>query len=124
MNPYAGAYRRNQAVNRRIHRRSVFSGAMFTFFLLFIASCILVGKRTVGQQLLNEVQSLKVERKRLITEQSIYMSRKQEFLSRERIIDFARERLGLDFPEPGQVQWVRMEKATYSAGSLADENRQ
>ncbi len=123
MNPYAGAYRRNQAVNRRIRRRSVFSGALFAFFLLFIASCILVGKRTVGQQLLNEVQNLKVERKRLITEQSIYMSRKQEFLSRERIIAYARERLGLDFPEPGQVQWVRMEKVDENAGSAADKNR-
>ncbi len=119
MNPYAGAYKRNQVVNRRIQRRTAFSGALFAFFLLFLASCVLVCKRTVGQQLLIEVQNLKSERKRLITEQSIYLSRKQEFLSRERIIAFARERLGLDFPEPGQVRWVRLESNT--AGSVATD---
>ncbi|MCE5270494.1 hypothetical protein LLH00_04350 [bacterium] len=117
MNPYAGAYRRNQVVNRRIQRRTAFSGALVAFFLLFLASCVLVGKRTVGQQLLIEVQNLKSEHKRLITEQSIYISRKQEYLSRERIIAFARERLGLDFPEPGQVRWVRLESTAAGTGA-------
>ena len=111
MNPYGYEYRKSQVINRRQRRRSVFSGGALVLLLIFLASSALVYKRTLGQQLLIEVQNLKVEHKRLITEQSIYLGRKQEYLSRERIVAYATERLGLEFPEPSKVLWIRLESA-------------
>ena len=110
MNPYGIEYRRSQVINRKQRRRTVFSGGVLVFLLVFLASFALVYKQTLGQQLLSEVQNLKVEHKRLITEQSVYLGLKQEYLSREKIVTYATERLGLEFPDPSKVFWVRLEQ--------------
>lgn len=110
MNPYGIEYRRSQVINRKQRRRTVFSGGVLVFLLIFLASFALVYKQTLGQQLLLEVQNLKVEHKRLITEQSVYSGQKQEYLSREKIVTYATERLGLEFPDPSKVFWVQLEQ--------------
>lgn len=123
MNPYVSAYKKNQDLNRRQRRRSIFSGGALVLFILFLVSFVLVGKRTLGQQILIEVQALKAERRMLITAQSVYMGQKQEYLSRERIIEYAREKLGLDFPDPSQVMWVRVQQHESGILSASPKSR-
>jgi hypothetical protein len=111
MNPYVNAYKKHEVTNRRMQRRHLFSAGAALVFLLMLLSLGLVYKRTIGQQWLLDVQRLKQERKDLLTGQSIYLGQKQEYLSRERIIAYARENLNLEFPDPDRIRWIRVDAA-------------
>ena len=109
MNPYIDAYKKSADDRKVKKRRSFFSTSVLALFSLLCVSFLMVYKHTLGQHLLIEVHSLNLEKKNLITEQSVLLGEKQTVLSRARIISFARERLELDFPSPDRIRWIRVE---------------
>ncbi len=109
MNPYLSAYKRNASQQRVRDRKVVFSSAALAAFFLLGLSLLVVYKQTLGQHLLAEVQRLRVEQKGLVTEQSVLLGEKQQSLSRVRVIAYARERLGLEFPAPESIHWIKAE---------------
>lgn len=111
MNPYVTAYKKDSAVRQSRIRRDRFSVAVTLVFLVLTVSFFLVYKRTLGQHLMYEVQQMRSIHKGLITENSVLLANKQEYLSRERITTYARERLGLDFPAPESIRWIKVEVA-------------
>ena len=111
MNPYVTAYKKDSAVRQSRIRRDRFSTAVTLVFLALIVSFFLVYKRTLGQHLMYEVQQMRSIHKGLITENSVLLAQKQAYLSRERITAYARERLGLDFPAPESIRWIKVEVA-------------
>jgi len=111
MNPYVTAYKKDSAVRQSRIRRDRFSVAATLVFLDLTVSFFLVYKRTLGQHLMYEVQQMRSIHKGLITENSVLLANKQEYLSRERITTYARERLGLDFPAPESIRWIKVEVA-------------
>ena len=112
MNPYVSAYKKNSAVRQSRIRRDRFSIAAVLVFLAMAIAFFLVCKRTLGQHLLYEVQQMRSEHKGLLTENSVLLAQMQEYLSRERITAYARERLGLDFPDPQSIHWITVEADT------------
>ena len=92
-------------------RRNFFSAGVMAIFFLLGLSFLLVYKHTLGQHLLIEVQELKVEQKNLITEKSVLLGERQACMSRSKIVEYAKNRLGLDFPSPERIQWLRVESA-------------
>ena len=119
MNPYASAYKKNSAVRQGRIRRDRFSVAATLVFLVLIVSFFLVYKRTMGQHLMYEVQQMRSIHKELITENSVLLARKQAYLSRERITAYAQEKLGLKFPPPESICWIRVEFASDRKLSVA-----
>ncbi len=109
MNPYIDAYKKSADDRKAKKRRNFFSTSVLAFFFLLGVSFLMVYKHTLGQHLLLEVQSLNIEKKKLITEQSVLLGEKQSVLSRARIISYARQQLELDFPSPDRIRWIRME---------------
>lgn len=112
MNPYVSAYQKKSAEIRTSHRRSFLSTGVLTVLLLLALSFMLVYKHAVGQQLLIEVQELKTERQKLVTEQSVLLGQKQAGLSRSRVVEYARKELNLDFPSPDRIRWVRINESS------------
>ncbi len=111
MNPYVIAYKKDSAVRQSRIRRDRFSAVVTLVFLALTVSFFLVYKRTLGQHLMYEVQQMRSIHKGLITENSVLLAQKQAYLSRERITAYARERLGLDFPAPESIRWIKVEVA-------------
>lgn len=111
MNPYVTAYKKDSAVRQSRIRRDRFSAAVTLVFLALTVSFFLVYKRTLGQHLMYEVQQMRSIHKGLITENSVLLAQKQTYLSRKRITAYARERLGLDFPAPESIRWIKVEVA-------------
>jgi len=109
MNPYINAYKKSADDRKVKKRRSFFSTSVLAFFFLLGVSFLMVYKHTLGQHLLLEVQSLNLEKKKLITEQSVLLGEKQSVLSRARIISYARQQLELDIPSPDRIHWIRVE---------------
>jgi cell division protein FtsL len=119
MNPYFSAYTKNSIDRQSRIRRDRFSiAALLVFFTLTICF-FLVYKRTLGQHLMYEVQQLRSIHKQLLTENSVLLAEKQHYLSRERITGYAREKLGLDFPAPESIRWIRVETAPGQRSSAA-----
>ncbi|MBN2287910.1 MAG: cell division protein FtsL [Candidatus Glassbacteria bacterium] len=119
MNPYVSAYKKNSAVRQTRIRRDRFSAAITLVFLALTVSFFLVYKRTLGQQLVYQVQQMHSIHDDLITENSVLLAQKQAYLSRERITAYARERLGLDFPAAERIRWVKLEAAADQGSSGA-----
>ena len=111
MNPYVTAYKKDSAVRKSRIRRDRFSVAVTLVFLALTVSFFLVYKRTLGQHLMYEVQQMRSIHTGLITENSVLLAKKQAYLSRERITTYARERLGLEFPAPESIRWIKVEVA-------------
>ncbi|MFC1537471.1 hypothetical protein ACFL4P_01445 [Gemmatimonadota bacterium] len=111
MNPYVSAYKKNSAVRQSRIRRDRFSTAAVLVFLAMTIAFFLVYKRTLGQHLVYEVQQMRSIHKGLITENSVLLAQMQRYLSRERITAYAREKLGLDFPAPQSIRWIKVEAA-------------
>jgi cell division protein FtsL len=109
MNPYVSAYKKNSAVRQSRIRRDRFSTAAVLVFLAMTIAFFLVYKRTLGQHLVYEVQQMRSIHKGLITENSVLLAQMQGYLSRERITAYARETLGLDFPAPQSIRWIKVE---------------
>ncbi|MEA1997186.1 MAG: cell division protein FtsL [Gemmatimonadota bacterium] len=112
MNPYTIAYKKDAAARRAENRRSLFSAGVMVVFLILGVSFLLVYKHTLAHHLLSDVQQLKATRNSLVTERSVLLGDKQVFLSRSRISSYAREQLGLEFPDQDRVRWVSMEALT------------
>ena len=108
MNPYVSAYKRKSVEIHHESRRNVMSVGAMAMLCLLALSFLLVYKHAVGQQLLIDVQELKSEKNDLITEQSDLLGRKQAGMSRARIVSYARENLGLEFPSPERIRWIRI----------------
>jgi cell division protein FtsL len=108
MNSYVSAYRQKSVEIRHESRRNFLSTGAILMLCLLAASFLLVYKHAVGQQFLIEVQELNSEKKELFTEQSVLMGQKQASVSRSRIVSYAREQLGLEFPDPERIRWVRI----------------
>ena len=123
MNPYASAYKKDSAVRQSRIRRDRFSAAATLVFLILAVSFFLVYKRTLVQHLMYEVQQMRSIHKGLVTENSVLLAQKQTYLSRERITTYARERLGLDFPAPESIRWIRVEVAPGQKTSDAASSR-
>ena len=109
MNPYFSAYTKNSVDRQSRIRRDRFSITAILVFFALTVSFFLVYKRTLGQHLMYEVQQLHSTHKQLLTENSVLLAQKQQYLSRERITTYARERLGLAFPGPERIRWIRVE---------------
>ncbi|HUU29251.1 MAG TPA: cell division protein FtsL [archaeon] len=112
MNPYINAYKKISSEKKQKNRRNTFSAIVLAVFFLLSISFLLVYKHTVAQYLLLEVQQLKLTRKNLVTEQSVLLGEKQAFLSRARISSYAQKHLGLEFPSPDRIRWIKMEALT------------
>ena len=108
MNSYVSAYKQKSQEIHHESRRNVLSAGAMVMLCLLAISFLLVYKHAVGQQLLIEVQELKTEKNSLITEQSDLLGRKQSEMSRARIVSYARENLGLEFPSPESIRWIRI----------------
>ena len=108
MNPYVSAYKQKSVEIHHASRRAFFSVGAVAMLCLLALSFLLVYKHALGQQLLIEVQELKNTKNNLITEQSDLLGRKQAGMSRARIVEYAREHLGLDFPSPESIHWIRI----------------
>jgi len=120
MNSYVSAYRQKSIEIKHESRRNFLSAGAVLMLCLLAVSFLLVYKHAVGQQLLIEVQELNTEKKELITEQSVLLGQKQTGMSRSRIVTYAREQLGLEFPGPERIHWIRI-TSPVSAGRQTDE---
>lgn len=114
MNSYVSAYKQKSVEIHHAARRNFLSASAIVMLCLLALSFLLVYKHAVGQQLLIEVQELKNAKNNLITEQSDLLGRKQAVVARARIVDYARENLGLEFPSPESIRWIRIAAPTES----------
>ncbi len=108
MNSYVSAYRQKSVEIRHESRRNFLSAGALLMLCLLAVSFLLVYKHAVGQQFMIEAQELNSEKNKLITEQSVLIGQKQASLSRSRIVSYAREQLGLEFPNPERIRWIRI----------------
>lgn len=108
MNSYVSAYRQKSVEIRHESRRNFLSAGALLMLCLLTVSFLMVYKHAVGQQFMIETQELNSEKNKLITEQSVLIGQKQANLSRSRIVSYAREQLGLEFPNPERIRWIRI----------------
>ena len=112
MNSYVSAYKQKSVEIHHAARRNFLSVGAMVMLCLLAMSFLLVYKHAVGQQLLIDVQELKIEKSNLFTEQSDLLGRKQAVIARSRIVNYARDNLGLEFPSPESIRWIRIAAPT------------
>ncbi len=115
MNWFAKGYKESLYQLRKKRRRDFFT-ALFVWFLvplLFVASLVFIC-RSYERSIIDNLKTMQVEKLRLQSEQEVLKQSISDLSSRKRISDYAREELGMKYPESDEIVLVMFEESPQS----------